>query len=171
MFGLQAELFGYERGGDGVKSGRRILRKRAYAPHFASWYPPDFFGRLRSRERRSVRDLESLAKRVLPPGEALPPKFPDHQIRALKQNGLSLMSLKPPLSLTMRASDRAAAEARFGLRVLRSVSREALEDTTIRKTQSETRRAEQLVRLKKRGRGAPQKGHGKRASGAKAKRR
>lgn len=164
VFSIQQTVFGYDRGGEGfarpgfkvapgktpvpARTGRKYLKKAAFVPKFSEWYPPDYLGTVRFKEMRMMK------------------KSPEHEIATylgthkMKEHGEEDFG---PFQIYEPNHERAIRRTRAH-RVLESV-KEDPELTALTSTEEERRRLDTIEALRKRGKAAPKKGQGKRATG------
>jgi hypothetical protein len=166
IFSIQQKVFGYDRGGEGivpegmvlrpgkkpvpVKTGRKLARKLEVTPSFSSWYPIDSLGKLRYQEIRAMKSN---------PKQQIEGYLGIHKVKGLGEEEFGPFPELTPEWERARMRSRA-------YRVLQSVQINA-SVTALEKLDSERRREQRIMALRKRGKAAPKKGQGKRATGGK----
>jgi hypothetical protein len=167
VFSIQQAVFGYDRGGEGfiapgkkllpgkkpvpVRTGRKLARKLEAVPRFTEWYPQDLLGKLRFREMRMMKKH---------PQAQIASYLGPHQVKGYGEEDFG------PYQQFTPEAERARRRARAQF-VLNAVSVDA-DASALTSTEQERRRIENIQALRKRGKAAPKKGQGKRASGGKA---
>lgn len=166
IFSIQQKVFGYDRGGEGfvrpgavvrpgkkpvpVRTGRKLARKLEAPPRLSEWYPLDFLGKLRFQEMRAMRKN---------PVAEIESYLGPHKIKAAGEEDFGpFLELSPEFE---RARRRTRAQL-----ILDSVTVDA-EASALTTTEAERRRVDTIQALRKRGKAAPKKGQGKRATGGK----
>jgi len=166
VFSIQQSVFGYDRGGEGVvpegmvvrpgkkpvpvRTGRKQARKANAVPNLTAWYPTDLLGKYRFQEMRAMKKN---------PVAEVESYLGSHKVKAYGEEAFG-----PHLELTPeweRARMRMRAQ-----RVLQSVQANP-QLTALDKLDADRRREKTIAGLRKRGKGAPKKGQGKRATGGK----
>lgn len=165
IFAIQQQVFGYDRGGEGfvpegvvvregktlvpVRTGRKLMKKSLFPKNSLSWYIPDMMGRERYREMRLMRKSPNYWINERLDGNALQ-----------GQVGKEMFGPFPP--------NTTGAWLSRSRKRISDVMAFKPNETALTSTAQERFQRTRIIGLRKRGKGAPKKGQGKRASGGKA---
>jgi len=144
VFKIQQQVFGYVKG-NGQRNGRRFLKKALMNHRVSNYYSTDLIGKMRFRDLNRAKDPKAYVERTLagfsPSGELGKERFGPFQ-----------------------QGTREFRRAHLRMKASRLTSPRLMERSALPKLKDDHRRALRIFRSRMRGKNAPKKGAGKRAS-------